>query len=173
MLYKGDLEMSTQGDLSLLNDPVAQTLLTSTHLAHLAYVWDDGTPRVVPIWFHWNGKMLVLAGPPDAPKFHVMGNQCKVALTIDSETWPYKVLSIRGTATVSVVDGVVPEYALSAERYFGEQGGKDWMNTVKSLNVKQFARIEVTPEWVNILDFEQRFPSALARAMARAAGASV
>jgi hypothetical protein len=164
--------MSTQGDLALLNDPVAQTLLTSTHMARLAYIWSDGTPRVVPIWFHWNGKTLVLAGPTDAPKFHVIVNQTKVAITIDGETWPYKVLSIRGTAAVSIVDGIVPEYALSAERYFGEQGGKDWVNTVKSLS-KQTARIEVTPEWVNILDFEQRFPSAIAKAMARAAGAGV
>ena len=162
--------MSTQGDLSLLNDTVAQTLLASTHVAHLAYVWDDGTPRVVPIWFHWNGKTLVLGGPPDALKFHVIVNNSKVALTIDSETWPYKVLSIRGTAAVSVVDGIYPEYALSAEHYFGEQGGKDWVNTVRSL-FKQTARIEVTPEWVNILDFEQRFPSAIAKAMARAASA--
>ena len=162
--------MSTQGDLSLLNDPVAQTLLTSTHMARLAYVWDDGTPRVVPIWFHWNGKTLVLAGPPDAPKFHVIVNNSKVAITIDSETWPYKVLSIRGTASVSIVDGVVSEYALSAERYFGEQGGKDWVNTLKSLS-KQTARIEITPEWANILDFEQRWPSAIARAMANAGAA--
>jgi len=162
--------MSTQGDLALLNDPVAQTLLTSTHMARLAYVWDDGTPRVVPVWFHWNGKTLVMAGPSEAPKFHVIVNNSKVAITIDGETWPYKALSIRGTAAVSVVDGMVPEYVLSAERYFGEQGGKDWVNTVKSLSL-QLARIEVTPEWVGILDFEQRFPSVIAKAMARAAGA--
>jgi hypothetical protein len=162
--------MSTNGDLSLLNDPVAQTLLTSTHMARLAYVWDDGSPRVVPIWFHWNGKTLVFAGPPDAPKFHVIVNNSKVAITIDSETWPYKVLSIRGTAAVTMFDGIVPEYELSAARYFGEQGGKDWVNMVKSFSMNT-AKIEVTPEWVNILDFEQRFPNAIAKAMARAAGA--
>ena len=159
--------MSTQGDLSLLNDTVAQTLLASTHVAHLAYVWDDGTPRVVPIWFHWNGKTLVLGGPPDALKFHVIVNNSKVALTIDSETWPYKVLSIRGTAAVSIVDGMVPEYALSAEHYFGVEAGLGWIKTVKSL-FTQFARIVVTPEWVGILDFEQRFPGAIAAAMAGA-----
>jgi len=42
-----------QGDLALLDDPVAQELLRSTNLAKLAYVWTDGTPRVVPIWFEW------------------------------------------------------------------------------------------------------------------------
>lgn len=41
-----------QGDLALLNDPIAQALLQSTIPARLAYSWTDGTPRVVPIWFH-------------------------------------------------------------------------------------------------------------------------
>lgn len=47
----------------------------------------------------------------------------QVALTIDTDDWPHKVLLIRGTATVATVDGVAPEYALSARRYFGEEQG--------------------------------------------------
>lgn len=42
----------TQDPLPLLNDPIAQTLLQSTIPAYLAYVADDGIPRVIPIWFH-------------------------------------------------------------------------------------------------------------------------
>ena len=53
-----------QGDLALLDDPVAQELLHSTNLARLAYVWRDETPRVVPIWFHWDGQEIVLGSPP-------------------------------------------------------------------------------------------------------------
>jgi hypothetical protein len=159
--------MSTQNDLSLLNDPVAQTLLTSTNMAHLAYVWDDGSPREVPIWFHWDGKALVFGTPMKSPKMHVLPHNSKVAVTIDSIAWPYKVLSIRGTAAVSIVDGVVPEYALSAERYFGVEGGQGWINQIKGM-FTQMARVAVTPEWVAILDFEKRFPSAIAAAMAGA-----
>ena len=48
-----------QGDLALLNDPIAQALLRSTIPARLAYSWTDGTPRVVPIWFHWTGEEFV------------------------------------------------------------------------------------------------------------------
>jgi nitroimidazol reductase NimA-like FMN-containing flavoprotein (pyridoxamine 5'-phosphate oxidase superfamily) len=71
-------EMTTeQGDLSLLDDPVAQELLHSTNLARLAYVWRDGTPRVVPIWFHWDGQMIVLGSPPNAPKVNVLPNRSK------------------------------------------------------------------------------------------------
>jgi nitroimidazol reductase NimA-like FMN-containing flavoprotein (pyridoxamine 5'-phosphate oxidase superfamily) len=55
-----------KGDVSLLRDPVAQDLLQSTRPAHLAYTWHDGTPRVIPIGFHWNGEDLVLATATDA-----------------------------------------------------------------------------------------------------------
>jgi hypothetical protein len=113
-----------QGALALLKDPVAQELLRSTSPARLAYVWRDGTPRVVPIWFHWTGKEIVLGTPLTAPKVRVLTPNAKVALTIDGNTWPYKVLQIRGTAHVETVTGVVPEYALAAERYFGAEQGR-------------------------------------------------
>jgi hypothetical protein len=154
-----------QGSAALLNDPVSQELLRSTCPARLAYVWRDGTPRVVPIWFHWNGKEIVLGTPPKAPKVEALSRNAKVALTIDGNAWPYKVLQIRGTAHVQTVAGVAPEYALAAERYFGPEQGQAWVKQVGGM-FSQMARIAVTPEWVAVLDFEQRFPSAIEAAMA-------
>jgi PPOX class probable F420-dependent enzyme len=159
-----------QGDLSLLDDPVAQELLNSTHLARLAYVWPDGTPRVVPVWFHWDGRELVIAGPPDAPKMSALPRNGNVAITIDGETWPYHALLIRGTASTSVAPGVPSEYAAAAERYMGEEGGKNWVANIKKMS-SETARIAVRPQWVAILDFETRWPSAIEKRMA-AAGAA-
>jgi len=153
-----------QGSLALLDDPVAQELLRSTSLAHLAYVWRDSTPRVVPIWFHWNGKEIVLGTPAKAPKVQALSPSAKVALSIDGNTWPYKVLQIRGTAQVETVAGVVPEYALAAERYFGADQGRAWVQQVGGM-FSHMVRIAVKPEWVGVLDFEQRFPSAIEAAM--------
>lgn len=90
----------------------------------------------------------------------------RVALSIDDATWPYKTLLIRGTAEVQTQDGVVPEYAAAAQRYFGPEQGQAWIGQVQQL-APQMTRIAVTPEWVGILDFETRFPSALARRMGR------
>ena len=153
-----------QGDLALLDDPVAQELLNSINVAHLAYTWRDGTPRVIPIWFHWDGETIVLGTPPNAPKVDVLPNSSKVALTIDRDEWPYHALLIRGTAHVETVEGVAPEYEASAERYFGAAQGKEWVETVRQM-FSQMVRISVRPEWVSILDFETRFPSAIAAAM--------
>src|SRR5689334_3089836 len=109
-----------QGSLALLNDPVAQELLNGKYPAHLAYNWRDGTPRVLPIAFHWNGKELVIGTPPDAPKTAVLKTGSKVAVTIDSYDMPYRNLYIRGTATVSTEDGILPEYKLAVLRMQGE-----------------------------------------------------
>src|SRR6266571_8119878 len=119
-----------QGDVALLNDPVAQELLQSNIPARLAYVWRDGTPRVIPIWFHWNGEEIVLGTPPNAPKMRALTQNSKVALTIDTNTWPNKVLQIRGTAKVETVEGVVHEYAAAARRYIGEEKGQAWVEKV-------------------------------------------
>jgi nitroimidazol reductase NimA-like FMN-containing flavoprotein (pyridoxamine 5'-phosphate oxidase superfamily) len=154
-----------QGDVSLLDDPVAQELLHSTNLARLAYTWHDGTPRVVPIWFHWDGEKIVLGSPPNAPKVTVLPDNSNVALTIDRDEFPYHALLVRGIAQVQTVEGVTPEYEACAERYFGPEQGREWVEGVRQMS-PQMARISVRPEWVSILDFETRFPSAIAAAMA-------
>jgi hypothetical protein len=151
---------TAQRDTALLNDPVAQELLQSPIPARLAYTWMDGTPRVVPIWFHWTGEQIVLGTPPKAPKLKALAKNPSVALTIDGTTWPYKALLIRGTAGVEMMDGVVPEYAAAARRYFGEEGGNAWVQQIGGM-VPGMARISITPQTVAILDFETRFPSAL------------
>jgi hypothetical protein len=161
--------VTKQGSLDLLNDPVAQELLKSTIPARLAYVWTDGTPRVVPIWFHWNGTQVVLAGPEKAPKVKALQQNPNVAVTIDGNTWPHKVLLLRGTAAIDIVQGVAPEYALSAERYFGAEQGKAWVGQASQM-MSNMARIVITPNWVGIMDFEQRFPNELERAMAGGQG---
>jgi hypothetical protein len=150
--------MPQQGSRELLNDPVASALLNSVNPARLAYTWTDGSPRVVPIWFHWTGEQFVLGSPPKAPKLKALAADPRVALTIDDNAWPYKVLLVRGRADAELVGDVCPEYEMAATRYFGPEQGPAWVATLRG---KPMARIAITPEWAGILDFETRFPSAL------------
>ena len=149
-----------QGPLDLLQHPASKELLESRIPARLAYVWTDGTPRVIPIWFHWNGREIVMATPPKAPKLKALARNPKVSLTIDDNTFPHKVLLIRGTAALQALPGIVPEYEKAAERYFGREQGSKWVAQLRSL-VSSMVRITVAPEWVDLLDFQTRFPSAI------------
>jgi hypothetical protein len=161
VVLKGVAMPVKQGDLELLRHPASQALLQSTIPARLAYVWTDGTPRVAPIWFHWNEREFVLATPPKAPQLRALGKNPKVALTIDDNIFPHKVLLVRGTALLQVMGGIVPEYAMAAERYFGSQQGKAWVEQLGSM-IQEMVGITITPQWVGLLDFQTRFPSALA-----------
>lgn len=150
-----------QGSLDLLREPIAKELLASSIPARLAYIGTDGAPRVVPIWFHWDGREFVMSSPPKAPKLRALRKSPKVAVTIDDNTFPHRVLMVRGTVRLEETDGVVPEYALAAERYLGPEQGQAW---VKQLQEKKLGavRIALAPEWVGLLDFKTRFPSAIA-----------
>jgi hypothetical protein len=149
-----------QGDLGLLKHPVSVELLQSKIPARLAYVWMDGTPRVVPIWFHWTGREFVMASSPKSPKLRALATNSKVAFTIDDNSFPHKVLLVRGTAKLNTVEGIVPEYAAAAERYFGREQGQAWVKQLGG-QTTNMVRIAITPQWVGLLDFQTRFPSAL------------
>ena len=146
-----------KGGTKLLQDPVAQELLASRIPARLAYTWTDGTPRVVSIWFHWDGTDIVMASLPGAPKLKALHSGDRVALTIDTNDPPHHILSIRGTAEVTEVQGVVAEYALAAVRYLGKERGEAYVGSLPP--DIGMGRIAVRPDQVVVLDFETRFPS--------------
>ena len=151
-----------QGDTSLLQHPVAQELLVSNIPARVAYVAQDGTPRVVPVWFHWDGKDIVIGTPTNAPKVKALRERPQVAITIDDNTFPNKVLLLRGTARMTTVPGVATEYVKAGDRYLGAEANRAWIAQLSGM-ISEMVRIAITPEWVGVLDYKERFPSALSR----------
>jgi hypothetical protein len=157
-----------QGDVSLLNDPIAQQLLTGPYPGHLAYVWTDGTPRVIPIGLTWDGKELVTGTPHNAPKMHALKDGDHVAVTYDTYTPPTRVLYIRGIVHLREFDGIVPEWAQAAERMNGKEGAAAFVGLVDTMlkaGVVKFIRLAIEPTWVGILDFERRFPSGIEKGL--------
>jgi hypothetical protein len=156
-----------QGDVKLLQTDIAQRLLASVLPARFAYIAIDGTPRIVPTWFHWTGDELVMPTFISAPhvrhpaaRLRAVRMNPQVAITIDTERFPPEVLSLRGTVTVTTVKGIVPEYALAAHRYLGSEQAPEYLAQIEQ-PITRMARIAVRPSWVGVLDFTTRLPSAL------------
>jgi PPOX class probable F420-dependent enzyme len=157
--------MPTKPDsLALLHTPVAQALLQSTIPARLAYMGRDGTPRVLPIWFHWTGEVFVLGTRLDSAKVKALSTHPTVALTIDTDAFPYQALQVRGTIEMETINGIVPEYELCAKRYLGDKRGMAWLDQLRQA-FPPMARIVVRPEWVSILDVAQLYPQVIAAVM--------
>ncbi|GII79626.1 pyridoxamine 5'-phosphate oxidase [Sphaerisporangium rufum] len=152
-----DVATLPQGDVRLLDSPVARRLLASTELARLAYVAADGTPRVFPMLFHWTGTEVVMSTFAGAAKINALRARPAVAITIDAATTPPEVLLIRGSASVTDVAGIVPEYVLAQHRYAGPEQGAANVAAVDHPGTRM-ARIAVRPAWVGVLDFQTRLP---------------
>ena len=140
-----DDELSTTG---------AQELLASTSAAHLGYIGKDGTPRVIPVGFFWTGDQFVIATATTAPKVAALSARPDVALAIDAGDTPdqARALSIRGHASVEIVDGVVPEYLAAARKTMEAEAAAEFEQNVRRM-YDQMARIAITPRWVRYYDF--------------------
>jgi nitroimidazol reductase NimA-like FMN-containing flavoprotein (pyridoxamine 5'-phosphate oxidase superfamily) len=132
----------------------AQELLASTSAAHLAYIGKDGTPRVIPVGFFWTGEQFVISTATTAPKVTALSARPDVALTIDGGDTPdqARALSIRGQASVEIVDGVVEEYLAAARKTMDAEAAAEFEENVRGM-YDQMARIAITPRWVRYYDF--------------------
>jgi pyridoxamine 5'-phosphate oxidase-like protein len=157
-----------QGSLELLDTPTARELLASDLYARVAYTARDGTPRIVPTWFQWVDGALVMPTyvkaphvPQPAHRLAALRARPEVAVSIDTEERPPRVLQIRGRAEITEVDGVDPDYAVSARQYLGEEGGNQLV-TMSDQPGTRMARIVVRPTWVGLIDFQTRLPGVMA-----------
>ena len=142
----------------VLNRPLSRELL-ARDLTRLAYVAKDGTPRNVPIAFTWNGSQIVMCTSKNAPKLSALRHNAAVALTIDTEVHPPKILLIRGQAELDAVDGIPDEYLQMNGSYeMTPEQRVEWEAEVRSL-YDGMVRIVVTPTWAKLIDFETTLPS--------------
>jgi hypothetical protein len=148
----------------VLDRPLSQELL-ARDLTRLAYIARDGTPRSVPIGFTWNGTEIVMCTAKNAAKVSALRQNPAVALTIDTEVHPPKILLIRGRAELDVVDGIPDEYLEASGTYeMTDEQRVEWEAGVRSL-YDGMVRIVVTPTWAKLIDFETTLPSAVEELM--------
>jgi nitroimidazol reductase NimA-like FMN-containing flavoprotein (pyridoxamine 5'-phosphate oxidase superfamily) len=151
----------TQDELdTLFADPVAQKLLAASIPARLAYTGLDGAPRVIPIGWDWDGSALLMWTVPRSAKVRALAHDPRVAVTIDTNDFPPKVLLVRGTATVEEVPGVPEGYLEAGHKMVADDQYAEWEAGVRGL-YDSMVEIRITPTWAKIHDFETRIPSAV------------
>lgn len=97
----------------------------------------------------------------NAPKLPSLRANPTVALTIDTEVHPPKILLIRGRAELDVVEGIPDEYLQMNGSYtMMPEQRIEWEAEVRSL-YDGMVRIVVTPTWAKLIDFETTLPTAV------------
>ncbi|WP_436519702.1 pyridoxamine 5'-phosphate oxidase family protein [Actinoplanes sp. HUAS TT8] len=153
---------------AVLDRPHSQQLL-ARDLLRMAYVATDGTPRNIPIAFTWTGSQIIVCTTKNAPKLPSLRRHPDVALTIDTEVHPPKILLLRGRAELDVVDGIPEEYLKMNGTYeMSAEQRVAWEAEVRSL-YDGMVRIVITPTWAKLIDFETTLPTAIEELVKRRA----
>lgn len=153
-----------------LGQPGAQQMLRDHSLISLAYIGEDGFPRVVPIGFRWDGRRIVMTTNPTAPKFRALTARPQVALSLDTSEATSSNLNpasrsvqLRGVAEIDVSDAAMDYYIEGSVRSLE---GKERAEAEASLRAfhRRIALISVEPTWARFYDFGAgRVPGFLAR----------
>jgi hypothetical protein len=152
--------MKPQDVAAVMEKPISQELLGSSIPARFSYVGLDGDPRVVPIGFLWSGRQMLLFTVPTAAKVRALQHNPRVAITIDTETFPPHVLLIRGAASVELVDGVPDDYLEASRKLVPADQFDAWEAGVRTLYARM-AQVTIEPDWAKLLDFETTLPKAV------------
>ncbi|MEK8107185.1 hypothetical protein NKG94_22235 [Micromonospora sp. M12] len=101
----------------------------------------------------------------NARKLPALRRNPAVALTIDTESHPPKVLLIRGRAELDVVNGIPDEYLQWNGTYeMTPEQRAEWEEGVMSL-YDGMVRVVVKPTWAKLIDFETTLPTAIEELM--------
>jgi hypothetical protein len=146
-----------QGDTRLISTSVARELLAAPTPAYLAYTGLDGSPRNIPINFHWDGRELVMGAFAGTFKIAALRAHPAVAVTVATHHQGAKALLLRGEVTLTDADGLLEEYVIAHRRTMGEQASGGYLAAIDKPGLRM-VRIALRPRWVGVLDFSTRMP---------------
>jgi PPOX class probable F420-dependent enzyme len=84
--------------------PRIERFLRDEEILWLSTVHQDGTPHLVPIWFSWDGRDILLLSKPQAVKVNDIRHDPDVMLALGNAEEDFDVALIKGVAELPDVD---------------------------------------------------------------------
>jgi nitroimidazol reductase NimA-like FMN-containing flavoprotein (pyridoxamine 5'-phosphate oxidase superfamily) len=153
--------MDTAHITEILTDPVTLDLVEKQPITQIAYAALNGSPRAVPLGYLLRDGKFLFFTIPTSEKVAALQRDSRIALSIDVYPPPCCLL-VRGTAELREDAGVPDEYLEASFRTMPENQRAGFEEQVRALD-DSMVRIEVTPTWVRLNDFQRTAPRAVER----------
>ena len=132
-----------------------EEFLAGLHVGILGIERPDGPPLTVPIWYAYEpGGELWFLTSPDSVKGRLLRQSMRFSLCAQSESLPYKYVSVEGTATVSPADKELHSRPM-AHRYLGVKGGDRYVESGAGEDDGESVRVSMVPERWFTLDYSK------------------
>ncbi len=161
--------MDTAHIIEILTDTVTLDLVEKQPITQIAYAALNGSPRAVPLGYLLRDGKFLFFTIPTSEKVAALHRDPRIALSIDVYPPPCCLL-VRGTAELREEPGVPDEYLEASFRTMPENQHAGFEEQVRAL-YDSMVRIEVTPTWVRLNDFQRTAPRAVERLVQAKQGA--
>ena len=132
-----------------------EEFLAGLHVGILGIERPDGPPLTVPIWYDYEpGGELWFLTSPDSVKGRLLRQSMRFSLCAQSESLPYKYVSVEGTATISPADKELHSRPM-ARRYLGTKGGDRYVDGDGGESDGESVRVSMVPERWFTLDYSK------------------
>ena len=132
-----------------------EQFLAGLHVGVLGIERADGPPLTVPIWYMYEpGGELWFLTSLDSVKGRLLQQSMRFSLCAQSESLPYKYVSIEGRATISAADKELHSRPM-ARRYLGDKGGDRYVEGGAGEADGESVRVSTVPERWFTLDYSK------------------
>ena len=90
-------------------------------IAHLALVKSDGAPQVTPVWFDYDGELIIINTARGRVKDRILHRGAPVALAISYPQDPYRYIQIAGRVVAETEEGGYDEICDLNLKYQGNR----------------------------------------------------
>jgi PPOX class probable F420-dependent enzyme len=104
-----------------------QERLCTDRIAWLASVRPDGRPHLVPVWFHWDGKELLILSQPDTQKIRNLRHDPRVTISLDDSDTGRDVVLLEGQAALTTVGDRPAAIAAYLDKYARLLADMEWL----------------------------------------------
>ena len=125
-----------------------EQFLADLHVGVLSIERADGPPLTVPVWYIYEpGGELWFLTDLDSVKGRLLQKNMRFSLCAQTESLPYKYVSVEGTATISAADKELHSRPM-AHRYLGKSEGDKYVDRGSAAGS---VRVSTRPErWFSV-----------------------
>ncbi len=131
-----------------MTDSEREAFLADVHVGILAIARNDKGPLALPIWYQYEDGAVVIGMDGNSLKAKLLRSAGRATMTVQTETPPYKYVSVEGP--VVIVQEQRDDFEM-ASRYLGPEFGRWYADTNPSTEDSVIVRL--TPERWTTCDF--------------------
>lgn len=132
-----------------------ESFLAATHVAIVSIADGERGPLAVPVWYRYTpGGDVVFATGPDSRKARLLRQTGRASLCVQTETAPYRYVSVEGPTTLEAVD-FERDVREMAHRYLGAETGDAYLAAAYPNGTSSEVLVRLRPERWCSADFRK------------------